>query len=77
MSAISKYLRLTIGIMLTMACVLFMVEFIRGLDFEYLEDNLLNLPNLALCVVCGLAGIPLVLSELSKFDTRSKPDTFD
>ena len=77
MSAIKKYLRITIGIMLTMACVLFMVEFIRSIDFEDLEYTLMELPNLALCVICGLAGIPLVLSELAKFDTRSKPDTFD
>lgn len=77
MSMFSRYLRFAVGIMLTIACVLFMVEFIRGLDFEDIEYSLRELPNLGLCIVTGLIGIPLVLSELSKMDNKSKPDTFD
>ena len=69
---IIKHLKLSFGVILSLLCVLFLVQFVRMLeiDFEFLESSFDNwselLPNLFLGIITGLIGIPLVIESLKE-----------
>ena len=61
-----NYVKITIGIMLSICFVLFMIEFIQGIDFVDLEYTLDVLPYLVVSLFCGGIGIPLTLTSIEK-----------
>ena len=67
---IIKHLKLSFGVILSLLCVLFLVQFVRMLeiDFEFLASSFENwselLPNLILGFISGVIGIPLVIENL-------------
>lgn len=56
----------TIGLILSVTFILFMVEFIRGIDFEDLEFTLYALPYLGISIISGIVGIPLTLFGIER-----------
>jgi hypothetical protein len=40
------------------------MDAVRGIDFDYLEDNLYPLLNFVLGAIFGLIGFPIVLSQI-------------
>jgi hypothetical protein len=71
---IIKHLKLSLGVILSLLCVLFLVQFVKmmEIDFEFLDSSLDNwsefLPNLLLGIITGVIGIPLVIENLKKLD---------
>ncbi len=71
---IIKHLKLSIGVILSLLCVLFLVQFVKmmEIDFEFLDSSFDNwselLPNLLLGIITGVVGIPLVIENLKKLD---------
>lgn len=61
-----KSIPLTIGIFLSIFCVISLVEFIRALDFSDLEYTLDYLHYLILAIVTGFTGLPLVFYGVEK-----------
>ncbi len=61
-----RYIPITIGLLLSIGAVIFILEAVRDIDFDYLEDNLYSLLNFVCGLVLGLIGFPIVLSQLDK-----------
>lgn len=61
-----KFLPMSLGIFLSLACVLFLMEAIREIDFDGWDYNLPPLLYFVFALICGLIGIPLVLSQIDK-----------
>ena len=64
-----KCLPFTIGLFLSISSVLFMIEFIRGIDFVDIEYSLEVLPYLCAAILCGLIGYPLCLYGINKINS--------
>ena len=61
-----RYLPITIGLLLSIGAVIFIMDAVRGIDFDYLEDNIYPLLNFICGAILGLIGFPIVLSQLDK-----------
>ena len=57
---------MALGLILSLACVLFLAEAIRSIDTDGLEYNLPTAVHFGLALLTGLIGIPLFLKELDK-----------
>lgn len=60
------YILIAFGLILSLACVLFLAEAIRSIDVDGLEYNLSAAVHFGLALLTGLIGIPLFLKELDK-----------
>lgn len=61
-----KSLPFTCGLILSICCVLFFIEFIRNIDFEDWEYTLEVMPYFAVGLLLGLVGIPLAVFGIGK-----------
>lgn len=59
-----RYFLISIGLLLSIGAVIFIMDAVRGIDFDYLEDNLYPLLNFVLGAIFGLIGFPIVLSQI-------------
>jgi len=59
-----KYLSVTFGLILSVTFVLFMIEFVRNIDFYDFEYTIEALPYLVVSLLCGIIGIPLTLTSI-------------
>ncbi len=59
-----RYLSVTFGLILSVAFVLFMIEFVRNIDFYDFEYTIEAVPYLVVSLLCGVIGIPLTLSSI-------------
>ncbi|MFL0798781.1 MAG: hypothetical protein K6L73_14965 [Cellvibrionaceae bacterium] len=64
-------IQFTIGAMLSIAFVIFLIEFVRGIDFEGVEYFLEVWPFLAISLILGSAGIPLVLFGIENVTSKN------
>lgn len=60
------YLPLSLGLLLSIAAVIFILEAVRAIDFDGLEYNFYSLMNFICGTVLGLIGFPVTLSQLDK-----------
>lgn len=56
----------TLGMMLSVSFVLFMVEFIRSLDFYDMQYLLEGWPFALGAIICGLIGVPLTVAGIKR-----------
>lgn len=61
-----RYLPISFGLILSIGAVIFILEAVRGLDFDGFEYNFYPLMNIICGLVLGLIGFPIVLSQLDK-----------
>jgi len=59
-----RYLPISLGLLLSIGAVIFIMDGVRTIDFEYLDENLHSLLNFLCGAVLGLIGFPLVLSQI-------------
>lgn len=67
-----RYLKISIGLILSIVAVIFFMEAVRGVDFDGWEYNLYPLLNFVLGMVIGLVGFPIVLSQIDKLSETQK-----
>ncbi len=65
-----KSFPITIGIILSIVCVLFISEFVKSVDFEDLEYVSDTLPYLCIGVISGLIGIPTFLYGVERMGSN-------
>lgn len=63
-----RYLPISLGLLLSIGAVIFIMDGVRNVDFEYLEDNLHSLLNFICGAALGLIGFPIVLSQIEKLN---------
>jgi hypothetical protein len=66
MSIWKRYLPISFGLILSVSAVIFLLEAVRGIDFDGFEYNFYPLMNFICGLVLGLIGFPIVLSQLDK-----------
>jgi hypothetical protein len=65
-----RYLPLSLGLLLSIGAVIFIMDAVRSIDFDYLGDNLYSLLNFICGAALGLVGFPLVLSQIDKLSDK-------
>lgn len=60
----------TLGIFLSLVCVVALAEFFKSFDILYLEEPAEYVPFLLIAIFSGFSGIPLALNGIEKL---SKP----
>lgn len=70
LSYYKKSLPLTIGVFLSIFCVLSLIEFIKAIDFSDLEYIIENLHYLVLALFTGFTGLPLVFYGVEKLQKQ-------
>ena len=66
-----KALPLTIGVFLTLLCIISLIEFVRGFDVYDLEYTLEVIHYFVLAVLTGFIGIPLFFLGLERISTKN------
>lgn len=65
-----RYFLISLGLLLSISSVIFIMDAVRGVDFEYLEDNLFSLLNFICGAALGLIGFPIVLSQIDELSRK-------
>ncbi|BFM12938.1 hypothetical protein R50072_30910 [Simiduia litorea] len=67
-----KFLPTTIGIFLSLACVLSLAEFFRDFHLQHLNDSFDHFQYLIMALVFGFIGIPMSLDGTLKLSSDEK-----
>jgi hypothetical protein len=70
LSYYKKSIPLTIGVFLSIFCVISLIEFIKAIDFSDLGYALDYLHYLFLAVITGFTGLPLVFYGVEKLQKQ-------
>ncbi len=65
-----KSIPLTLGVFLSIFCIISLIEFIRAIDFSDLEYTVDYLHYFVLAVLSGFTGLPLVFYGIEKLQKQ-------